>query len=96
VLLRELVEAYDRIRPSLADTRLGLAVSTFAESPFVFHGRPRGLLLTTTLEGLVSTIPERAVKQFITRVPALAAEVGLPQFDARWADDIYETISIRP
>ncbi len=89
-LLRDLVEAYDRLHPALADTRLGLAVSTFGESPFVFHGRPRGLLLTTTLEGLVSTMPERAVKQFTTRVPALAAEVGLPQFDAYWADEVYK------
>jgi hypothetical protein len=89
-LLRDLVHAYDRILPSLADTRLGLALSLFTESPFVFHGRPRGLLLTTTLEGLVSTMSQRAVKQFTTRVPALAAEVGLPQFDVQWARDLYK------
>jgi hypothetical protein len=87
--LQELVAAYDAVLPSLAETRVGLAVSLFFESPFVFHGRPRALLLTTTLEGLVSTSTERAVKQFTTRVPALANEVGLSALDAAWAERIY-------
>ncbi len=90
IRLKELVAAYDAVRPSLAETRVGLAVSLFFESPFVFHGRPRGLLLTTTLEGLVSTSMERAFKQFTTRVPVLANEVGLSTLDAAWAERIYK------
>jgi hypothetical protein len=89
LVLRDLVAAYDAVKPSLADTRLGLAISTYGESAFVFHGRPRGLLLATTLEGLVSTMPDRAVKQFTTRVPALAIEVGLASLDRDWADNAY-------
>lgn len=87
--LRDVVAAYARVKPSLADTKLGLAISTYAESPFVFHGRPRALLLVTTLEGLVNTMPDRSVKQFTTRAPALAAEVDLPQLDRRWAEATY-------
>jgi len=87
--LQELAAAYDAVLPSLLDTRVGLAVSVFFESPFIRHGRPRALLLTTILEGLVSTSPERAFKQFTTRVPALASEVGLSKLDAAWAERIY-------
>jgi hypothetical protein len=88
--LRHLVSAYDTVLPVLKDTRLGTAVSMFAESSFVYHGRLRGQLLTTILEGLVSTSTERAVKQFVVRVPALAAEVGLAQFDGEWAAAVYK------
>lgn len=87
--LQELVAAYDAALPNLADTRVGVAVSAFFESPFICHGRPRALLLVTTLEGLVSTSLERAFKQFTTRVPALASEVGLSKLDAAWAERIY-------
>jgi hypothetical protein len=88
--LGQLVKAYDEVLPALAsNTRLGLAISVFLESPFVSHGRPRGLLLTTCLEGLVSTSPERAFKQFTLRVPALATEVGLGRFDRAWAERAY-------
>ena len=88
--LKELIASYDAARPGLADTRVGLAISTFFESPFVFHGRPRALLLATTLEGLVSTSPDRAFKQFTTRVPAIASEVSLSRLDGDWAERIYK------
>ena len=88
-VLKELVAARKALLPSLADTRLGLALSTFADGPFVHQARPRALLAVTTLEGLVSTIPERALKQFVTRAPALAAEVGLENRDAAWAKAVY-------
>lgn len=88
--LRTLVGAYNAVLSELKDTRLGMAVSMFAESPFVYHGRPRGQLLTAILEGLVSTSTERAVKQFTTRVPAIAAAVGLPKLDKDWADEVYK------
>lgn len=87
--LRDLIAAYTAIRPRLRDSRVGTAVSVYAESPFVYHGRPRGLLLATTLEGLVSTMTERAMKQFTTRVPALAKEVGLDRLDRKWAEEVY-------
>ncbi len=88
--LRTLIIAYDTSREYFADKRLGMAVSLFAEAPFVYHGRPRAALLAGILEGLVSTSPERALKQFVVRVPALAAEVGMPGLDRRWAERIYK------
>jgi hypothetical protein len=88
--LAELVRAYDHARPSLRGTRLGTAITGYSEMPFVYHGRPRALMLAVLLEGLVSTIPERATKQFNTRVPALATEVGLPEYDKKWADRMYK------
>ncbi len=88
--LRNLIIAYDAARDYLKDKRVGMAVSLFSESPFIFHGRPRAALLAAALEGLVSTSAERAFKQFTVRVPALAAEVGLPQFDKAWAERMYK------
>jgi hypothetical protein len=67
-----------------------MAVSAYAEAPFVYHGRPRGQLIGTTLEGLVSTSTQRAARQFIVRVPALATEVGLSEVDKDWADEVYK------
>jgi hypothetical protein len=87
--LRDLIAAYTAVRPQLRGSRVGTAVSVYAESPFVYHGRPRALLLATTLEGLVSTATERATKQFTTRVPALAVEVGLERLDRNWAKEVY-------
>jgi len=88
--LRTMVEAYDACRDYLSDKRLGMAVSLFGDSNFIFHGRPRAALLAAALEGLVCISPERALKQFTVRVPALASEVGVPKFDRAWADRIYK------
>jgi hypothetical protein len=88
--LRALVDAYDQVLPNLKTSRLGMAVSAYAEAPFVYHGRPRGQLIGTALEGLVSTSTQRAVKQFTTRIPALASEVGLPELGKDWADEVYK------
>lgn len=95
LLLKELVAAYEAVRSSLAETRVGLAVSLFLESPFVYHGRARALLLATTLEGLVTTSPDRSLKQFTTRVPHLANEVGLSTLDACWSERIYSKFRSR-
>lgn len=88
--LRALVDAYDLGLPGLKTSKLGMAVSGYAEAPFVYHGRPRGQLIGTALEGLVSTSTQRAVKQFTTRIPGLATEVGLPELDKDWADEVYK------
>jgi hypothetical protein len=88
--LNAFIHAYNSAREYLADKRVGTAVSLFADSPFVYQGRPRAALLAAILEGLVSTSPDRALKQFVVRVPALAAEVGLPEFDRSWADRMYK------
>lgn len=88
--LKNLVQAYVEATTSLTNTHVGDAVSMFAESPFVFHGRPRVTLLAMALEGLVNRSPQRAVKQFTTRVPALASEVGLASLDKNWAERVYK------
>jgi len=88
--LKALIVAYDAARDYLKDKRVGMAVSLFSDSAFVFHGRPRVALLAAALEGMVSTSPERALKQFSIRVPALAGEVGLPQFNKAWAERMYK------
>jgi hypothetical protein len=89
VELRTLMAAYDAARPALANTKVGLAISLFSESPFVYHGRPRATSLAIVLEALVNRSTVRAVKQFTSRIPALATDVGLPQFNRRWAEQIY-------
>jgi hypothetical protein len=89
VELRTLIVAYDEVRASLANTKVGLAISLFSESPFVYHGRPRATSLAIVLEALVNRSTVRAVKQFTSRLPVLAADVGLPQFNRRWAEQIY-------
>lgn len=38
----------------------------------------------------MNTSQDRAVKQFTTRVPALATEVGLPRLNGWWAERIYK------
>jgi hypothetical protein len=91
--LRDLSAAYDRVRPTLADTKLGLAISTYAETPFMHNIRSRGLLLLTMLEGLVNTGNKRATKQFTCRVKALAKEVGFTEVDREWADKLYSVRS---
>jgi hypothetical protein len=63
--LPALIRAYHASRDKLADKRLGMAISLFADSPFLYQGRPRAALLAALLEGLVSTSPERALKQFV-------------------------------
>ena len=88
--LKALIPLYDDAREYLRDKRLGMAVSLFGDSCFIFHGRPRAALLAAALEGLVCISSERALKQFVVRIPALAAEVGLPQFDLAWATRIYK------
>jgi hypothetical protein len=88
--LKQLISAYDSSKDYLRDKNVGMAVSLFADSPFIFHGRPRASLLATVLEGLVSRGTERAFKQFAVRVPAVATEVGLPQFELAWATRIYK------
>jgi hypothetical protein len=88
--LREVIAGYQKARPALAESPVGDAISMFAESPFVYHGRPRAALLFATLEGLISRSPGRAVKQFTTRVPALAGEVGLAHLNRKWADRAYK------
>ena len=88
--LKNLVAAYTVFRPIFTDTKVGLAISLFADSPFVYQGRPRGLLLATTFEGLINTSPNKVRKQFTTGVPALAKEVGLPQLNVLWAERIYD------
>jgi len=88
--LRDLIVAYDAAREYLRHKRIGMAVSLFADSCFVYHGRSRVSLLAAILEGLVCISPERALKQFTVRIPALAAEVRLPQFNRNWADRMYK------
>lgn len=88
--LSALIRGYDSARDYLADKRAGMAVSLFADSPFIYQGRPRAALLAAILEGLVSTSPERALKQFVVRVPALAGQVGLPHLDPEWALRMYK------
>jgi hypothetical protein len=87
--LRDLAAAYERVRPSLADTKLGLVISTYVETPFMLNIRSRALLLLTMLEGLVNTDSERSTNQFTTRVKALAKELGLKAVDKKWADKLY-------
>jgi hypothetical protein len=89
-VLRDLVAAYKTALASPFPARLGTAIATFRESPFVFHGRARLMVLASTLECLVSTSEERAKKQFVTRTAALACEVGLPDLDEAWAEHMYE------
>jgi hypothetical protein len=89
-LLRDVIRAYDAARDYLKDKRLGMAVSLFAQSPFISYGRARIALLAAALEGLVSTSPERALKQFVVRVHALAAEAELNHFDRGWAERMYK------
>ncbi len=88
--LKALIAGYDASRDYLKDDRLGAAVSLYADSPFVYQGRPRAAILAAILEGLVSTDPERAFKQFVVRVPALADELGFSRFNKKWAENIYK------
>lgn len=88
--LKELIAGYNASRDYLKDKRLGAAVSLYTDSPFIYQGRPRAALLAAILEGLVSTDPERAFKQFTVRVTAIAAELRLGQYNKKWAEDIYK------
>jgi len=89
VTLRDLGAAYKRVYPLLTKSRVGVAVSAFAGTPFILFENQVALLLATILEGLVSTMPQRASRQFATRVPDLAREVELPELDRAWAEKTY-------
>jgi hypothetical protein len=88
--LRVLAAAYSTVRPTLTATRLGAAVSSFFDVPFLRQAKPRALLVTASLEGLVCTKSQRATKQFTVRIPALANEVGLHTLDTEWAGRMYK------
>lgn len=90
--LRTLMAAYFEALDSLPE-RFAQALS---RSEHLVQERYLNIMLprlVATLEGLIGTSPVQVTKQFITRVPALAAEVGVEDVSKNLCNRLYQARS---
>jgi len=86
--LRTVLDAYWANREELPD-RLNRAISL---TDGMVHQRTRErhlVFVVTALEALLNTDAAKATKQFVTRVPLLATELGVADISRRFANQMY-------
>lgn len=90
--LRTLLDGFDDARGSLPN-RLGRALwrcEHIARERYLDIALPA---MVAALEGLIGTSHRQVTKQFVTRVPALADEVGVPGVSRNFCRKMYEARS---